>query len=235
MSSSKPGIFGRLKKAISSQLNSAVDAVSDPGQEVALMLDDLASHIQDAEKNLRQAIVDRKVMERKREDLVGQEKSWERKAEQALKLGDETLARAALERKSIQTQERTALDASLQEQSLMVDSMRSDIERSKVRLRELNMRRGTLMAQARAQKQADSSGGVSGSSSSLAGIEAKIDAMEAANEALEEMQAEKTKEAEVNRKFEQMETKTELDSELEALKKKLAGERAITDGSTKTE
>ena len=37
----KPGLFSRFKRAISSTLNDAVDAVTDPGQEIALMLDDL--------------------------------------------------------------------------------------------------------------------------------------------------------------------------------------------------
>src|SRR5690348_157379 len=98
--SDKPGLFGRLRNSISSTLNSAVDAVSDPGQEVALMLDDLATQIQQAEKDLHQAVVDRKVMERKIEELAKNEKEWEKKAETALRLGDENLARQALKRKS---------------------------------------------------------------------------------------------------------------------------------------
>lgn len=231
MSRSKPGLFRRLRNAISSQLNSAVDAVSDPGREVALMLDDLAAQIKVAETNLRQAIVDRKVLERKRDDILAEEKSWEQKAEQALKLGDESLARAALERKSVKAQERLTVQTSLQEQDTIAETMRADIERSKTRLKELNMRRGTLMAQARANKQMEQGGTVESSMTGLADIEAKIDAMEAENEAMQELSADKQKEAEVSRKFEQITEKTELDNELEALKRKLAGDRALPKGS----
>ena len=87
--SNKPGLFSRIKNTISSALNDAVDAVSDPGQEVALMIDDLKTQIQESEKDLRQAIVDRKMLERKITELEASEKEWQRKAEQALKLGDE--------------------------------------------------------------------------------------------------------------------------------------------------
>ena len=69
MSSSKPGLFSRLRKSISATLNGAVDAMSDPGQEVALMLDDLADQIKKSEGDLRQGMVDYKVMERKLEQL----------------------------------------------------------------------------------------------------------------------------------------------------------------------
>ena len=100
MSSKKPGLFSRIKNSISTSLNEAVDSVSDPGQEVALMLDDLASQIQSSERDLKQTIVDRKMLERKVEEFEGKEKEWQRKAEQALKLGDEELARAALKRKA---------------------------------------------------------------------------------------------------------------------------------------
>ncbi|MBL8945076.1 MAG: hypothetical protein JNK45_18065, partial [Myxococcales bacterium] len=78
MSDNKPGLLSRLKNSISSTLTSAVDAVSDPGQEVALMLDDLATQIQSAERDLHQAVVDRKMMERKVETLAKDEGDWQR-------------------------------------------------------------------------------------------------------------------------------------------------------------
>ena len=90
MSSKKPGLFGRLRNAISSTLNDAVDAVSDPGQEIALMLDDLAAQIKEAEGDHKQAVVDRKMMERKLEQLAKDERAWQVRAESALKAGDET-------------------------------------------------------------------------------------------------------------------------------------------------
>src|SRR5687767_5135686 len=96
----KPGLFSRFKQAISSTLNDAVEAVSDPGQEIALMLDDLADNIRKSELDLKQAIVDQKMMERKLEQLRKDDAAWARRAEGAVNLGDDTLARAALQRKA---------------------------------------------------------------------------------------------------------------------------------------
>jgi len=83
----------------STPLNDAVEAVSDPGQEVALMLDDLADNIRKSELDLKQSIVDQKMMEKKLDQLAKDEAAWQRRAEQAVALGDDTLARAALQRK----------------------------------------------------------------------------------------------------------------------------------------
>src|SRR5690606_35423374 len=99
MSDRKPGIFSRLRTSISSALIDAVDSVSDPGQEVALMLDDLAAQIQSSEGDLKQTIVEKKMLERKLEELKQSEASWQKKAEQALRLGDEHFAREALRKK----------------------------------------------------------------------------------------------------------------------------------------
>ena len=116
----KPGLFGRLKNAISATLNSAVDSVSDPGQEIALMIDDLGAQIKKGETNLKQAVVDQKVLERKVEGLAKDEESWQQKAEAALRLDDEGLARAALERKTELGGQREAATMSLGDQKQVV-------------------------------------------------------------------------------------------------------------------
>lgn len=230
MANSKPGLFGRLRRAISSQLNSVVDDLSDPGQEVALLIDDLAAQIKVAQGNLRQALVDQKVMEKKLSELDASQADWQKKAEQALKIGDESLARAALEQKNAAEQKRLSVLEALTDQRNTVDAMKSEIERSTARHKELNLRRGTLMAQARSQKQAEESGSTSDVGSGLADIEAKIDAMEAMQEAHAELSAEKDAEAKVQRQFAQMESKSEIDDELEALKQKLAGQKSLPEG-----
>src|SRR5688572_19112825 len=150
--SRKPGLFTRLRRSISSTLGEAVDAISDPGQEVALMLDDLASQIQASEADLKRAMVDRKVMERKAEELQTKERDWEKRAEQALKLGDEALARAALKQKAELTVQVVDTQRALADQKMLVEQMSSQLKTSKARLQSLNLRRGSLMAHARAAK-----------------------------------------------------------------------------------
>lgn len=220
----KPGLFTRMRRAISSTVDSAVDSVTDPGQELALMLDDLGEEIKRAEGDLKQAVVDRKMLERKIDETKKKEQGWATRAEQAIKLGDETLARAALERKIEIGQERQELETALVEQTKLVEDMRDHIEASKKKLKSLNLRRGTLMAQARAAKQGHQSAAAVGiaQTSRLDAIEGKIAALEAMNEVHAETAGVAAEELRIDAELRKLEGTTELDAELAALKAKLA-------------
>lgn len=232
MSSKKPGLFGRLRTAISATINDAVDSVSDPGQEIALMLDDLAAQIKQAEADHKQAVVDRKVMERKIEKLRNDEAAWQGRAEQALRAGDEGLARAALERKGELSEDLKHTQITVAEQSDLIVDMAEQIKQSKSKLRQLNLKRGSLMAQARAAKQERRGGGEfgTGAASRIDAIESKINELEALNEVSAEMADERVKEVSLEAKFAKLDAASEVDDELEALKAKMRGSRALTDG-----
>jgi phage shock protein A len=235
MGSSKPGLFGRIKNAISGTLGDAVDSISDPGRELALMLDDLETQIKEAEKDMKTAMIEAKVMERKIEEKRKDEENWEAKAEQALKLGDEKLARAALERKTELSGERKDAEDALDQQKNLVEDMREQIKESKAKLKSLNLRRGSLMAQARAAKHGEDSAAAVGiaATAKIDEIEDKIAELEAFNEVAEETRSVKKKEAEIDRKLRELEGTDEVDDELEALKAKMRAKGAITDGSEK--
>lgn len=229
----KPGLFSRLKQVISSTLNDAVDAVTDPGQEIALMLDDLADNIRKSELDLKQAIVDQKMMERKLEQLRKDDAAWAARAEQAVNLNDDTLARAALQRKAELAIEVSTLDESVVAQRKLVEELRAGINQSKTKLKSLNLRRGSLMAQARASKQ---SGGVSnipgdaGAGARMDAIEEKIARIEALNEVAAEGADQQLQEAAIDAKLAQLDKKgVGQDDALEALKAKMRA-KALEEG-----
>ncbi|MBX7081468.1 MAG: PspA/IM30 family protein [Nannocystaceae bacterium] len=232
MSDKKPGLLTRLKNSISSTLNSAVDAVSDPGQEVALMLDDLATQIQEAEKDLHQAVVDRKMMERKVEQLAKDETDWEKRAETALRHGDENLARQALKRKTEISAQLAESREALQQQGVLVESMQKHVAQSKQKLKMLNLRRGSLMAQARAAKRGVMPGQLSdgGTLSRIDEIEQRIAALETLNEAQAELSTE-VQDAELDAKLSELEGEGKLDDELAALKAKMKAQQSLPSGS----
>ncbi len=228
--SKKNGLFSRLKNSISSALNDAVDAVSDPGQEVSLMLDDLRDSLQKAEKDLKQGMVDRKMMEKKIEKLEGEVVAWQKRAEQAITLGDENLARAALEKKTELASEVTAAKGDLVQQIKYVEDLAADIKRGKAKYKQLNLRRGTLVAQARAAKKSGGARdfGASEANSRIDDIESKIAALEAMNEVHAELEGYDEETADIDRQLAALDTGTsELDDELERLKAKVAGKRAL--------
>lgn len=228
--SKKPGLFSRLKTSISSALNDAVDAVSDPGQEVELMLDDLRDSLQKAEGDLKQGLVDRKMMEKKIAKTESEVTAWQGRAEQALTLGDENLARAALEKKNDLAAELGAAKSDLIQQIKYVEDLADDIKRGKAKYKQLNLRRGTLVAQARAAKKSGGAGdfGAGRATSRIDDIESKIAALEAMNEVHAELEGYDEETADVERKLAALDTSTsELDDELAALKARVAGKRAL--------
>lgn len=228
----KPGFFSRMRRAISSTVDEAMDSVSDPGQELALMLDDLGEEIKKAEADLKQAVIERKVMERRIAETHKKEQGWIARAEQAMKLGDETLARAALERKVEIGLERSELETILVEQTKHVEDMRDHIAASKKKLKSLNLRRGTLMAQARAAKQGHSSSANVGiaQTTRIDAIEGKIAALEAMNEVEAETSGSAAaEELRIDAELRKLEGSAELDDELAALKARLAGGQKALD------
>jgi phage shock protein A len=233
MSDNKPGLLSRLKNSISSTLTSAVDAVSDPGQEVALLLDDLATQIQAAERDLHQAVVDRKMMERKVETHAKDEADWQRRAEQALRLGNEDLARQALRRKTEISAQLTETRLANEEQGRLVESMQRNIATSKQKLKMLNLRRGSLMAQARAAKRGVAPGqiGDGGTLSRMDEIETRIASLEALNEVQAEMSTD-IQDAEIDAKLAELEGDTKVDDELAALKARMKAQQSLPSGSS---
>lgn len=229
----KPGLFSRFKRAISSTLNDAVDAVTDPGQEIALMLDDLADNIRKSELDLKQAIVDQKMMERKLEQLRKDDAAWGKRAEQAVNLGDDTLARAALLRKTELAAEVQATDEALVQQRALVEDVRTGIGTAKSKLKSLNLRRGSLMAQARASKQSGGASnipGEAGAGARMDAIEDKIARLEALNEVAAEGADQKLQEAQIDAKLAQLEAKGGgMDDALEQLKAKMRA-KALEEG-----
>ncbi len=229
----KPGMFSRLRSAISSTLNDAVDAVRDPGQEIALMLDDLAAQVQQSEKDLKQGVVDRKLMERKLEELQKKEADWQARAEQALKLADEKLARAALQQKTDASEQVRDTEAALADQRQLVEQMQTQIKASKQRLQSLNLRRGSLMAQARAAKQGPTTGvmGTSSAANRLDEIEARISEVEAMNEVAAELSEAELETVRLDAQLAELDTNSLVDDELEALKAKMKAKGALPEST----
>ncbi|RMG98905.1 MAG: PspA/IM30 family protein [Deltaproteobacteria bacterium] len=230
----KEGFFTRLRKAISGAASDAVDAVRDPGSEIALAIDDLAAEIKRAEKDLKTALVERKVMERKIEELRAEVGTWQQRAERAVAAGDEDLARAALRNKQDVAERLRATEEALAEQRALVERMKSEIDAAKRRWKSLDLRRGTLMAQARAQKAQLRGGGAVGDDplSRLSAIESRIAEMEAMQEVAAELSEDQVEAAAVDARFAELERDRGLDDELEALKAKMRDERALPEGTS---
>jgi phage shock protein A len=236
------GIFDRMGKVISSNVNALLDKAEDPKKSLDLIVEEMKDQIRAARKELVEGVAAEKVLRKKVDDLDAEAEKWERRAELALKAEDEKLAREALVQKKRVVGERDRAEALRAEQRSAVLNMKSELERMEAKQQEIASRKNTLAAQV---KQARAGGGAEalGAKSSSGGAFAEFKRMEdqidgaaaevAAHKEIDEaMGGGGLSAAELESKFAALEhgggsksgeksESPEIDSELAALKKKI--------------
>lgn len=234
------GIFDRMGKVISSNVNALLDKAEDPKKNIDLIVEEMKDQIKAARKELVEAVAAEKVLRKKVDDLDAEVEKWERRAELALKANDEKLAREALVQKKRVVTERDRAEALRAEQRSTVITMKGELDRMEAKQKELEVKKGTIAAQV---KQARGGGGAEGLGAKTPGgafaefrrMEDQIDgqvAEVAAHREVDDALRDGRMEAdELESKFAQLEGKAgpsgdkgsspEIDDELAALKKKI--------------
>jgi phage shock protein A len=150
------GIFDRMGKVISSNMNALLDKADDPRKSLDLIVEEMKEQIRAARKELVEGVAAEKVLRKKVDDLDAEVDKWEKRAELALKAEDEKLAREALVQKKRVVGERDRAEALRAEQRSAALSMKAELERMEAKQKELEAKKGTLAAQL---KQAKAGGG----------------------------------------------------------------------------
>ncbi len=150
------GIFDRMGRVISSNVNALLDKAEDPRKSLDLIVEEMKDQIKAAKKELVEGVAAEKVLRKKVDDLDADAQKWERRAELALKAGDEKLAREALVQKKRVVAERDRAEALRGEQRSAVLNMKAELDRMEAKQQELAARKGALSAQI---KQARAGGG----------------------------------------------------------------------------
>jgi phage shock protein A len=235
------GIFDRMGKVISSNVNALLDKAEDPKKSVDLIVEEMKEQIRAARKELVESVAAEKVLRKKVDELDADSQKWERRAELALKAEDESLAREALVQKKRIVGERDRAEALRAEQRAAALNMKRELERMEQKQQEFEARKGTIAAQI---KQAKAGGGAEGLGAKGTGggafaefrrmedkIEGQVAEVAAARELDDAMRSGGLSDMELESKFAQLEGGgsssggkpggPEIDDELAALKKKV--------------
>jgi phage shock protein A len=230
------GIFDRMGKVIQSNLNGLLDKAEDDKKLIELNLDEMDAQIKAGHVEVIQAVAAEKQLKKKAEELLADVDRWDKRAELALKSGDEALAREALKQKKRVSAEAASADKARAQQRDVALNMKDELERMKEKLAELKLRKGSIVAraqQARAGSGSEQLGARGGSSAfdNFKRMEEKIDGREAEGSAMAEVEealgkGEKAEDLEA--KFRDLERQTsgagktsDVDEELAALKKRI--------------
>src|SRR5262249_39744091 len=186
------GIFDRMGKVIQSNLNALLDKAEDDKKLIELNLEEMDEQIKASHKEIVETVAAEKQLRKKADDLRADVERWNKRAELALKSGDEALAREALKQKKRCATEREHADKARGEQRDTALRMKDELERMKQKLGELKMRKGTIVAraqQARGGSSSEQLGAKGGSSAfdNFRRMEEKIEGREAEGAAMAEV------------------------------------------------
>jgi phage shock protein A len=233
------GIFDRMGKVIQSNLNGLLDKAEDDKKLIELNLDEMDAQIKAGHQEVVQAVAAEKQLKKKAEELLADVERWDKRAELALKSGDEPLAREALKQKKRVTAEADTVDKARAQQRDVALRMKDELERMKEKLAELKLRKGTIVARAQQARSGGGSEGLGARGGSSAfdnfrRMEEKIEGREAEGSAMAEVEealgtgARGAKADDLEAKFRDLERQTtgagkgsDVDEELAALKKRI--------------
>jgi phage shock protein A len=147
------GIFDRMGRVISSNVNALLDKSEDPKKLLELNLDEMGEQLKRGHKDVITAVAEEKRLKKKVEELEGEVEKWDKRAELALKAGDEGLARDALKQKKRVQGERENAEKARADQRDVALKMKSELERMEQKLEELKLRKGSIAARAEQARQ----------------------------------------------------------------------------------
>lgn len=218
-------VLSRLSTLLKSNLNDLVDGMQDPAKEFDQLVRDLEESAREARGEVAAALADEKRLVKQQERLRDEAGEWEARAEQALRVGDEALARAALVRKAEKDAEQAELARALQEQKVHVDQLVAALKALDARVEQVKLRQGTLRERARAARGPGASP-LSGQTKAFRDFDRmahKIDAMEAAAGLDDALDPGAAARREADARLATLAEEARLDEALAALKKKLDG------------
>ncbi|MBV9946948.1 MAG: PspA/IM30 family protein, partial [Myxococcales bacterium] len=186
------GIFDRMGKVIQSNLNALLDKAEDDRKLVALNLDEMDEQIKAGHQEVVQAVAAEKQLRKKSDELRADVARWDKRAELALKSGDEALAREALKQKKRVSGELEAAEKATSEQQAAALRMKEELERMKQKLGELKLRKNTIALRAQQSRGAGAEQlGARGGTSAFDNfrrMEEKIEGREAEGAAMAEVE-----------------------------------------------
>ena len=181
------GIFDRMGRVISSNVNALLDKAEDPRKSIDLILAEMRDNVTLARKEIAGSLASEKQLEKKVQELDADAERWAKRAELALKADDEALAREALVQKKRVVGDRDRAEGLLAEAKASTLKLKSELQRMEQRMADVEARKSVLTAQVQQARSGGNGGDGLGSSSGPGGgafdelrrIEAKLDRTEA--------------------------------------------------------
>ena len=218
------GLFDRLKRVVSANLNDLVAKAEDPEKILEQALLEMQEDLVKLRQGVAQAIAAQKRTEKQYNDANNEVIKWQRNAQLALQKGDENLARQALQRKKSFEENANAFKSTLDQQSATVENLKRSLIQLESKISEAKTKKEMLKARSRAAKAQEQLEGIVGgmNTSSAAAAFERMEEKVMLQEARAQSAAELTG-ADLESQFAQLESGSDIDDELAAMKQQIAG------------
>lgn len=218
------GLFDRLSRVVRANLNDLVSKAEDPEKVLEQAVIDMQEDQVQLRQAVAQAIAAQKRTQQQYENNQSEANKWQQRAQLALSKGDEGLAREALQRKKSYVETAGMLKQQLDQQNSQVDQLKRNLIALESKISEAKTKKDMYKARlraAQANKQLqDQLGGMNtgGAASAFERMEDKMMALEAESQAGFELAG-----AGVEEQFRALESGSDVDDELLAMKAQLTG------------
>lgn len=212
------GILDRINTVIKSNVNDVLDKMTDPAKEIDLLIHDMQESEKKATQELVESVAAAKSSSKRCDKMQQDVDQWYERAQQAVRAGDDELAREALQEKGLAERRLHDGRVVLQEQQIHADQLKRSLKQLKLKIKEIKARSGTLKHKARASR-SGSKGLASGALADFHRIEDRIEALETESDLTGQLDG---KDAEVEAKFARLEQENpQVEDALAELKRKM--------------
>lgn len=218
------GLIDRIWRVIRANLNSLISQAEDPEKILEQTVIDMQEDLIRLRQAVAQAIATQKRTERQQAQAEAQSREWYQRAQLALQKGEEALAREALTRRKTYQDTADALKGQIEQQAGIVAQMKKNMIALESKLAEAKTKKDLYIARARSAKASERLNEMigkynpEGALAAFERMEQKVLDLEARSEAIAELNADKLEE-----RFAQIESGSDIDSELAAMKAELMG------------
>ncbi len=216
-------ILNRFSDVVKSNINALIDRAEDPAKMANQIILDLEKIQKEVTEGVATAIAEEKRLKELVEQNQGEVARWETRAREALKSGEEDLAREALQQKLKFTGDYESFRAQHEKQAADVDLLKENLRQLKDKIEEARRRRDNLVARSNSAETQKKVAQATGTASALDAMgkldkmERKVNQQAAMAEAYQELNIAENMHA----KFEQIEQEKTLEDELAALKERV--------------
>ncbi|MEH2070791.1 MAG: PspA/IM30 family protein [Nostoc sp.] len=218
-------LIKRILRVIRANLNSLVSSTEDPEKILEQTVMEMQENLVRLRQGVAQAIATQKRTERQAAAAESQAEEWYRRAQLALRQGNEPLAREALTKRQAYKETSTALFNQIEQQNEIVARLKKDMRSLELKIAEAKTKKDMYIARARSAEASyrlqEMLDGVSTTSSlnAFERMEEKVLQIEAKSEAIAQLSSDR-----LETQFASLESTNDVDAELAAMKVQVLNE-----------